>query len=77
MRDDFWGRRIDAEWDYEEVRRGESFRVCAILPIPEGMLSEGEPTEFMSTICYVRVEEIAAHMVEAHNTWRNELVDNP
>lgn len=76
MEDGFWAKRIDAEWDYEEVRGGEQYRVAAILPIPEGILSPGEPTEFMSTICYTRVEEIAAHLVEVHNLWRNSLADN-
>jgi len=70
---DFWAKRIDTPWDYVEVRGGEQFRVFALLPIPEGILSPGEPTEFMSTICYVRVEEVAAHLVEAHNIWYNEL----
>ena len=70
---DYWAKRIDAEWDYVEVRGGEQYRVVATLPIPEGILAEGEPTEFMSTICIVRTEELAVNIVEAHNIWYNEL----
>jgi len=73
---DYWAKRIDAEWDYVEIRGGEQYRVVATLPIPEGILAEGEPTTFMSTMCIVRTEELAVHIVDAHNEWRNALADN-